>query len=680
MDAATENQFRWGGDSNAEWMNLIVETAAIGTWEFDLEQGTGFISEHCAEIMGYQKISQNQLLRFEDWLSMMGSEDRRRVNQACDPEGDGELKMRLQLIDTGGVIRHLLVRGRAFFSVSHYAGVEPARKAVRLLGIVRTLSDRQFYQRALAESDQRLRWALQRAPIPIMIFSEEGQIIELNRAWQRITGYSIEEIPTLETWAAVSWDPAAARGMLEKIYFAGDGLTGSPVELAVKTKGGEIRQWLFYSAELGSMNQGRQARMISALDLTERKEAEAERNFALGQAEAANNSKDQFLATLSHELRTPLNAILGWIFLMKQEAVKPEVQKEGLAVIERNARAQSNLIADLLDISRIVAGKLRLEPRPLNFISCVESALDNVRPSAKEKGVRLISRVDSSDFARVAMYGDPVRLEQVLLNVLVNAIKFTPTDGNVEVSIEVVKSLMRLTVSDSGIGISPEFLSCLFDRFSQADESLRKDRGLGLGLTISRHIVELHGGRISALSAGPGKGASFFVELPIASFQLGNLPDKNLLPSYREQAGQTLDGVTIVAVDDNSDARAFIDQVLKLHGATVISVDTGMKAIAAVLEYHPDIVLCDLMMPEMDGYAVLGHLRALDDEMAKRVPVIALTAFAGAENRLKTQQVGFQVHLDKPIDPPQLIEAIQRLMKTGTADAKLKLTAKGNAQ
>ena len=232
---------------------------------------------------------------------------------------------------------------------------EPIRKAVRLLGIVRTLSDRQFYQRALAESDQRLRWALQHAPIPIMIHSDDGQIIELNRAWQRITGYSIEEIPT---WSLGSRfvGPSDARAMLEQIYRAGDGDTGSPLELALRTKNGEIRQWLFYSAELGNMNQGRQARMISALDLTERKAAEEERNRALAQAEAANRSKDQFLATLSHELRTPLNAILGWIFLMKQDAVKPEVQKEGLAVIERNARAQSNLIADLLDISRIVAG------------------------------------------------------------------------------------------------------------------------------------------------------------------------------------------------------------------------------------------------------------------------------------------------------------------------------------
>jgi PAS domain S-box-containing protein len=350
MDGPFESETGWDGESNAEWMSLVVETDFIGTWEFDLEQGTGFISERCAEIMGFSKASQRQLIRFEDWLSMIHWADRRRVNHACDPEGDGELKMQLELIDAGGAIRRVHVRGRAFFSVSHFEGIKPVRKAVRLLGIVRNLSDRHFYQRALTENDERLRWALQHAPIPIMIYSDDGQVLELNRAWQRITGYTIQDIPTLEAWAAVSWDQSSARAMLEQIYCAGDGLTGSPVELAIQIKDGGIRRWLFYSAELGSITHGRPARMISALDLTERKAAEEERNRALELAEAANQSKDQFLATLSHELRTPLNAILGWIFLMKQESVQPEVQKEGLAVIERNARAQSNLIADLLDI------------------------------------------------------------------------------------------------------------------------------------------------------------------------------------------------------------------------------------------------------------------------------------------------------------------------------------------
>ena len=664
MDGPSESRSGWGGDSNAEWMNLAVEAADIGTWEFDLEQGTGFISERCAQIMGYPKVSSSGMIQFSDWLSMIHWEYRRRINQACDPEGDGELKMRLQLIDTGGVIRHVLMRGRAFFAVSHRTGSSPFRKAVRLLGIVRNLSDRRIYQRALTESDRRLRWALQHAPIPIMIHSDDGQVIELNRAWQRITGYSIEEIPTLDAWAAVSWDPLNARAMLEEIYRGVE--DGSSVELAVRTKNGEIRQWLFYSSELGKLNQGRQARMISAVDLTERKAAEAERNLALAQAEAANRSKDQFLATLSHELRTPLNAILGWIFLMKQDAVQPEVQKEGLAVIERNARAQSNLIADLLDISRIVSGKLRLEPRPINFLSCLASALDNIRPAAEEKGIRVVSRVDSSAVVGIAMYGDPVRLEQVLLNVLANAIKFTPSHGSVEVTVEVTDSLMRLTVADSGIGIAREFLSSLFDRFSQADESLRKERGLGLGLTTSRHIVELHGGKIFAKSEGPGKGASFTIELQIISTQLAGLPNEGLLPDDGARAGGKLAEVKIVAADDNADARAFVDQVLRRHGATVVSVDNGAKAIEAVLQYHPDVVLCDLMMPEMDGYAVLRRIRTLSDEAAKNIPVIALTAFAGAENRLKTQRAGFQLHLDKPIDPLRLVETIQALIKPET--------------
>jgi PAS domain S-box-containing protein len=367
MDGHSEGESRWGGDSNAEWMNFAVEATGIGTWEFDLEQGTGFVSERCGEILGFPEGPKGRLVRFEEWLSRIQWEGRLRVDQACDPEGDGELKMHLQLVARGGVIRHVLVRGRAFFSVTDFGGMKSVRRAVRLLGIVRDLSARHLYQKALAESDRRLQWALQRTPIPIMIHADDGKVIELNRAWQRITGYSIEEIPTLEAWAAASWDWSNARAMLEQICRGGDGIAGDPVELPLRTKDGEIRRWLFYSAELGNMKNGRLARMISALDLTERKAAEEERNGALVQAEAANRSKDQFLATLSHELRTPLNAILGWIFLMKQAEDRPEVQREGLAVIERNARAQSNHIADLLDISRIVAGKLRLELRPIQL-------------------------------------------------------------------------------------------------------------------------------------------------------------------------------------------------------------------------------------------------------------------------------------------------------------------------
>jgi PAS domain S-box-containing protein len=538
MNRSAAAHSRWGGDSNAEWMNLAVESAGIGVLEFDLEQGTGFFSEEAIEILGYSKNSRPPLVQYEDWLSMMRPEDRRHLYQACDPSGNGELKMRLELIDPGGVLREVMIHGRAFFSSGDLDGGDADRKAVRLVGIVRKISDRHFYQRVLAESDHRLRWALQQAPIPIMIHSDDGKVIDLNRAWQRITGYSIEEIPTLDIWATVAWGESDARGMLEQIYQAGDGSSGEAVELTVRTKNGGSRRWAFYSAELGSLRPGQRVRMISALDLTEREAAEEERNSALAQAEAANQSKDQFLATLSHELRTPLNAILGWIFLMKQDSMRWEVQKEGLAIIERNARAQSGLIADLLDISRIVAGKLRLEPRRLDFLTSLQAAMDNVRPSAEEKGVQLVSTTDFSRFPGIAMYGDPVRLEQILLNVLVNAIKFTPSAGTVEVSVETSQTLMRLTVKDTGIGIAPEFFSSLFDRFSQADESVRKDRGLGLGLTISRHLVELHGGRIFALSDGLGKGSSFIVELPIAPTQLEKVPNVDCFQTCKNRQGR----------------------------------------------------------------------------------------------------------------------------------------------
>ena len=384
---------------------------------------------------------------------------------------------------------------------------------------------------------------------------------------------------------------------------------------------------------------------------------------ALAQAEAANRSKDQFLAILSHQLRTPLNAILGWAFILKQDSVKPEVQKEGISVIERNARAQSNLIADLLDLSRIVAGKLRLEPKELNFLSCLKSALKKVSLSARGKRVPYCEPRRFCAYTRHEHFWRSNPVEQVIFNLLVNAVQFTPLNGTVTVSLELDNAVMRLKVADTGIGIEPELISGLFNWFSESEGSRRK-RGLGLGLTISRHIVELHEGKIFAMSEGTGRGATFTVELPIASVQKPFLPEKDALPNHREKSVRTLEDVTVVVVDDNPDARGFIDQVLKYRGARVISVETGEKAIQAVQRYHPDVVLCDLMMPEMDGHAVLRHIRTLEDELAKDVPVVALTALAGAENRLKTQQAGFQIHLDKPIDPPRLIQAIQTVVRT----------------
>jgi PAS domain S-box-containing protein len=258
-------------------MNLAVEVAEIGTWEFDLDQGTGFISQQCSEIMEFPKTSERQVVRFEDWLAVLPWQDRKRFQQACDPAGDGEIKMRLQLFNSRPSPPGPYSRARVL-SVSYSAGAKPIRTAVHLIGIVSKISDRQFYQKALAGSDQRLRWALQHAPIPILVHSDNGQIIELNRAWERITGYSLEEIPTLETWAAASWDRSSVRTVLEQIYHAGDGDAGSPLELSLRTKEGQYRRWLFYSAGLGSMNNGHEVRMISALDLTERKAAEGEKS------------------------------------------------------------------------------------------------------------------------------------------------------------------------------------------------------------------------------------------------------------------------------------------------------------------------------------------------------------------------------------------------------------------
>jgi signal transduction histidine kinase/ActR/RegA family two-component response regulator len=409
-------------------------------------------------------------------------------------------------------------------------------------------------------------------------------------------------------------------------------------------------------------------------DVTEQRELVEEREHLLAaeraarsEAERVGRMKDEFLATLSHELRTPLSAMLGWSQLLQGQEDEATL-REGLAVIERNARAQTQLIEDLLDMSRIVSGKIRLDVQQVDVASVINAAVDLLKPSADAKGIRLHRVLDP---LASPVSGDPNRLQQVVGNLLSNAIKFTPRGGKVELLLERVNSHVEVTVTDTGQGISPDFLPHVFDRFRQADASTtRKHGGLGLGLSIVKQLVELHGGTVRAKSAGEGAGATFTVSLPLAITK-HPLSDREHPTSPRFAAPNdeiriSLSGTTVLVVDDEPDARDLIERLLIERGARVLkadSADSGLKVIAAEA---PDVILSDIGMPQKDGYDFIRELRALPAEKGGKTPAIALTAFARSEDRTRAMMAGYQVHLSKPVEPRELIATVASLVgRTG---------------
>jgi CheY-like chemotaxis protein len=332
--------------------------------------------------------------------------------------------------------------------------------------------------------------------------------------------------------------------------------------------------------------------------------------------------------------------------------------------IWRNVTSLAQIVEDVLDVSRIIAGKLRLELQPVELPDVIEKAVETVRPAADSKGVRLETLIDP---AASQVSGDPDRLQQVLWNVLANGVKFTPRGGKVQIRLERVDSHVEVSVSDTGIGIAPEFLPFVFDRFRQADSSIgRTHGGLGIGLAITRHLVELHGGRISAASDGPGKGSKFWIELPIRSVHGGSdlVPHDDSISAPEPLAVPQLNGIRILAVDDDRDALALVREILETTGATVSTADSGQQALEVMEHATPDVLLADLGMPRMNGFELIDRVRRSDSAEIREIPAAALTAYARSEDRTRALRSGFQMHLAKPIDPSELMAAMAALAKT----------------
>ena len=387
---------------------------------------------------------------------------------------------------------------------------------------------------------------------------------------------------------------------------------------------------------------------------------------ARAEAERTSQMKDEFLATLSHELRTPLSAILGWAQVLRRGSRDPADLQRGLQTIERNARAQAQLIEDLLDMSRITSGKVLLDMQNVAPGSFIDAAIDTVRPAADAKNIRLDKRY-ASDVGTIA--GDPARLQQVIWNLLSNAIKFTPSGGAVAIELAQDAGQVSITVRDTGAGIRPEFITHVFERFRQADASTtRRHGGLGLGLSIVKHLIEQHGGTVRAESAGEGQGASFTIELPAAmpaaspAKSARAMMIKSPAPSNGEFTLSDLNGVNVLVVDDDRDARELIFRILSDCQATVRIAGGAREAVDAMRSSPPDLLISDLGMPEVDGFELLAWVRQLGRDHGGEVPAVALTAFARSEDRLRALEAGFSAHISKPVEPGELISVVASLV------------------
>ncbi len=383
---------------------------------------------------------------------------------------------------------------------------------------------------------------------------------------------------------------------------------------------------------------------------------------ARAEVERVSLVKDEFLATLSHELRTPLNAVLGWSEMLLSRAEAGSETRRGLETIVRNARAQAQLIEDLLDMNRIVSGKIRLDVQRLDLAPVVEAALDSVRPSADGKGIVIRRTLDPNSGP---VFGDPNRLQQVVWNLLTNAVKFTPRGGKIDVIVQRVNSHVEIAVHDSGMGIATEFLPHLFERFRQADSSTtRKFGGLGLGLSIVKQLVELHGGTVKADSPGEGLGATLTVSLPLRAVRESSTPREH--PTAQRAPVMrapeiSLGGLKVLVIDDELDARELVQYVLLSADAEVIAAGSAAEGFALLKAERPDVIVSDIGMPENDGYQFMRDVRALHASDGGMTPAIALTAFARSEDRTRAMLAGYQVHVSKPIEPRELVATVMSL-------------------
>ena len=541
-------------------------------------------------------------------------------------------------------------------------------------GVIAVIGDISARKQA-EEATRRLEFHVESSPLAVVEWDSDFRVSRWSASAEGLFGWKAEDVlgKHVNEWRFVFTDDVDAVALVTNRQREGVEVQGVTRNRNY-TREGSILYCEWYNSVLHD-ERGKLVSVLSlVLDVTARQRAEEERAALLlrerdarQHAEEADRLKDEFLATLSHELRTPLTSILGWASMIRNGEVEGSNATRAIETIERNARSQARLIDDLLDVSRIITGNLRLDLHPLNLAPIVEAALDALRPTADVKGMKLQTRFEPG---QCLVKGDPNRLRQVIWNLLSNAIKFTPRHGSVSIDLTCVESTARLTVSDTGDGISPEFLPYVFDRFRQAEGSIsRKQGGLGLGLAVARHLVELHGGTIRAESDGVGKGAVFSVDLPLAQERRDPArAEERIREVERRRRGMgavRLDGVHVLLVEDDDDSRKLLGTMLKRYGARVTSTKSAAEALAAFEGELPDVLISDIGMPDQDGYELMRKLRALPPERGGKTPAIALTGYASRKDRDRAINSGYQQHMAKPIEQADMIKAIAALVGRG---------------
>lgn len=631
-------------------LRLALEAACMGTWNWNILTGEIVWSANMEALFGLKPGGFDG--RYETFVNCLHPDDRDRVlNAISDAVSLGEpYEIEFRVVFPDGQVRWAGSRGQVYY--------DDAGRPIRMAGVDLDITERKRIEETLREREALFRGVFESDLIGIVFWNMQGQITDANDAFCRLTGYCREELQAGEVYYRNITPPEYHAHDAQKFETLQRTSQYIPGEKEYICKDGSRIPIMLGCAFLpGSNERG----VAFVLDIREQKRLEQERAVLLDEAEAArqsaeqaNRTKDEFLAIVSHELRSPLNSILGWSKLLRSRKFDLAKVDQALETIERNAQAQSNLIEDLLDMSRILRGQLSLESAPVHLAPIINVVVANVQLAATAKHIQLRSHIDPK-VGRIL--GDLNRLQQIITNLMTNAVKFTANGGQVDVSLERVGTQAAVRVKDTGQGISAEFLPYVFERFQQAENSTTRAKdGLGLGLAIVRQLVELHGGTVAVKSLGIGQGATFTVMFPLI--------DECDQPETVEPTETIADlsQIKCLIVDDVPDTCEYLQFVLSQYGATVAVANSAAQAYKLFQELSPDILLSDIGMPEEDGYSLLQRIRQLPAR--KKVKAIALTAFAKPEDRDRALSAGFQVYLSKPVDPHDLMSAIATLVNS----------------
>lgn len=646
---------------NQDRLTLALDAARMGSWDWNLQTNQVVWTPYHEVIFGYEPGKPQRT--YQEWAERIHPEDLPRVEatiQATMAEQRG-YEDEYRVVWPDGSLHWVSSYGRFEY--------DSGGKPVRMLGMLFDITARKQAEAVLRHNELIFRTLADTMPQMFWITRPDGYHEYFNQRWYHYTGAPLEQAQG-NGWQEILhpedvqrtidlWQNSLKTGKLYEIEYrlrqAADGEYRWHLgrALPLHDQNGQILKWFGSCTDIHDQK----------LAIEERAQALERERAARLELENASRMKDEFLAVLSHELRSPLNAILGWSRLLRARKLDAGRTEQALASIERNAQAQTQLIEDLLDISRIIQGQMHLNLQPTPLQPTIEAALDTVRPMASIKSIQ-IEWWSNADFAVVS--GDANRLQQVVWNLLSNAVKFTPEGGQVEVRLEQKERWCQIIVSDTGKGISADFLPYVFDRFRLADATTtRTQGGLGLGLAIVRNLVELHGGTVEVTSPGEGQGAIFTVQLPLLRDARSNQHADRPVQALLEQAGLPLSGLSILVVDDETDTREFLKAALEQYGAQVMLATSSQEALSLLQTEKPDLLLSDIGMPDEDGYTLIEKVRSLSPAEGGHTPAAALTAYARESDQLQALAAGFQGHLSKPIEPMQLLTLVLKLADRG---------------